>query len=117
MRLTSCALALVLAFASLGLLSCDSLKTIEVTLDISGSSLAVFTGFYETTTNGQKQISGSPPKSYMFEARKKNEFVAAQIARVGSGELTAKLVSGGVTRDSATTNSSIGTIHLEWTPK
>jgi len=117
MRLKTGALVLAIAFASLGLLSCNSLKTIEVTLDITGSSLAVFDGFYETTTNGQAQISGSPPKSYTFKARMQNDIVAVQIARVGSGELTAKLVSGGVTRDSATTSSSIGTLHLEWTPK
>ena len=117
MKLTTGVLVLTLTFAGLGLMSCDSLKTIEVTLDISGSSLAVFSGFYETTTNGQKQIQGSPPTSYTFEARKKNEIVAVQLARIGTGELTAKLVSGGVTRDSATTNGNIGTIHLEWVPK
>ena len=116
MRLTTAALVLTLAVASLSLLSCDSLKTIEVTLDISGNSLAVFTGFYETTTNGQKQISGSPPKSYTFEARKQYDIVAAQLAYAGSGELTAKLVSGGITRDSASINT-IGTLTLTWTPK
>ena len=117
MRLTTGAFVLALAFASLGLLTCNSLKTIDVTLDISGSSLAVFEGVYETTTNGQAQISGSPPKSYAFKARMQYDIVAVQIARAGVGELTAKLVSGGVTRDSATTSSSIGTLHLEWTPK
>jgi hypothetical protein len=117
MRTRTAALVLALALASLSLLTCNSLKTIDVTLDISGSSLAAFEGFYETTTNGQAQISGSPPKSYTFKARMQYDIVAVQIARAGAGELTAKLVSGGVTRDSATTSSSIGTLHLEWTPK
>jgi len=117
MRLTTGAFVLTLASASLGLLSCDALKTVEVTLDISGSSLSVFSGYYETTTNGQKQIQGVPPTSYTFEARKKYDVVAAQIVRAGTGELTAKLVCDGVTHDSATTNSNLGTIHLEWTPK
>ena len=116
MRCTTGALVLALAFASLGLMSCDSLKTIEVTLDISGSSLAVFTGFYETTTNGQKSISGSPPKSYTFEARKQYDIVATQLLYAGVGDLTAKLVSGGVTRDSETINT-VGTITLEWVVK
>ena len=116
MRLTTAVLALLLAFASLGLLSCDSLKNVEVTLDISGSSLAYFTGFYETTTNGQKQISGSPPKSYTFEARKQNDIVAAQLVYAGTGSLTAELVSGGITRDSETI-STVGAITLSWTPK
>jgi hypothetical protein len=116
MRLTTCVLALALAFAGLGLMSCDSLKTIEVTLDISGNPLAGFTGFYETTTNGQNAIAGSPPKSYTFEARKQYDIVAAQLVYAGAGDLTAKLVSGGVTRDSETI-STIGTISLSWTPK
>jgi hypothetical protein len=116
MRLMNGALVLALAFASLAALSCNSLKTIEVTLDISGSSLAYFTGFYETTTNGQKQISGSPPKSYTFEARQQNDIVAAQLVYAGTGSLTAKLVSGGVTRDSETI-STVGAITLSWTPK
>ena len=98
------------------LTSCDTLKTVEVTLDITGSSLAYFTGFYETTTNGQKQISGSPPKSYTFEARKQNDFVAAQLVYAGAGALTAKLVSGGVTRDSESIGT-VGVITLNWTPK
>ena len=116
MKLTTGVLVLALAFASLGLMSCDSLKTIEVTLDITGSSLAYFTGFYETTTNGQKSVSGSPPKSYTFEARKQNDIVAAQLAYAGTGDLTAKLVSGGVTRDSETIRTA-GVITLGWTPK
>ena len=88
-----------------------------MTLDVSGSSLALFSGFYETTTNGQKQISGTPPTSYTFEARKQYDIIAVQLVRVGTGDLTAKLVSDGVTRDSATTSGSVGTIHLEWVPK
>ena len=98
------------------LTACDTLKTVEVTLDITGSSLAYFTGFYETTTNGQKQISGSPPKSYTFEARKQNEIVAAQLVYAGAGSLTAKLVSGGVTRDSESIGT-VGVITLNWTPE
>lgn len=109
--------AIVAAAAALLFLRCTALQTQEVTLDISGSSTAVFTGFYETTTNGQQSISGSPPKSYTFNARKSYDIVAAQIARAGTGELTAKFVSGGITRDSATTSATIGTITLEWTPK
>lgn len=107
---------LAVVLAGFVLTACDTLKTIEVTLDITGSNLAVFTGFYETTTNGQKAISGSPPKSYTFEARKQNEIVAAQLAYAGAGSLTAKLVSGGVTRDSESI-STVGVITLDWTPK
>ena len=108
--------ALALVLAGFALTTCDTLKTAEVTLGVSGSSLAYFTGFYETTTNGQKQISGSPPKSYTFEARKQNDIVIAELAYAGVGELTAKLVSGGVTRDSATINT-VGTISLNWVVK
>jgi hypothetical protein len=116
MRLTTGALVLALAFASLGLMACDSLKTIDVTLDISGNPLAVFTGFYETTTNGQASISGTPPKSYTFNARKSFDIVAVQLVYAGAGDLTAKLVSGGVTRDSGTI-STVGTLTLHWEPK
>jgi len=107
---------LVVVLAGFVLTTCDSLKTIEVTLDITGSSLAYFTGFYETTTNGQEQISGSPPKSYTFEARKQNDIVAVQLVYAGTGTLTAKLVSGGVTRDSESIGT-VGAITLNWTPK
>ncbi len=107
---------LAVILAGFVLTSCDTLKTVEVTLDITGSSLAYFTGFYETTTNGQKQISGSPPKSYTFEARKQNDIVAAQLVYAGAGNLTAKLVSGGVTRDSESIGT-IGAITLSWIPK
>ena len=117
MRLKPGVLALMLAFATLVPMSCDSLKTIEVTLDISGSPNAYFTGFYETTTNGQSAISGSPHKSYTFNARKSYDIVAAQIIRAGTGDLTAKLISDGIVRDSATTSSIVGTITLSWTPK
>jgi hypothetical protein len=89
---------------------------VDVTLDISGSSLAVFTGFFETTTNGQTQISGSPPKSYTFQARKQYDIIAVQLAYAGVGDLTAKLVSDGVTRDSATIDT-VGTLTLNWIPK
>ncbi len=106
----------VVILAAFCLTTCDSLKTVDVTLDIAGSSLAVFTGFYETTTNGQAQISGSPPKSYTFQARKQYDIVAVQLAYAGVGELKAKLVSGGVTRDSGTINT-VGTLALNWTPK
>ena len=107
---------LAVVLAGFVLTACDTLKTVDVTLDISGNSLAVFTGFYETTTNGQKQISGSPPKSYTFQARKQYDIVAVQLAYAGSGELIAKLVSDGVTRDSGSINT-VGTLALHWTPK
>jgi hypothetical protein len=116
MRRLSALIVLAVALAGFSLMTCDSLKTIEVTLEISGGSLAVFTGFYETTTNGQAQISGSPPKSYTFNARKSYDIVAAQLVYAGVGDLTAKLVSGGITRDSATINT-VGTLTLNWTPK
>jgi hypothetical protein len=107
---------LTAVLAAFVLTTCDTLKTIDVTLDVTGSSLAVFTGFYETTTNGQTQISGSPPKSYTFQARKQYDIIAAQLAYVGTGALTAKLVSGGVTRDSESI-SAAGVITLDWTPQ
>jgi hypothetical protein len=107
---------LAVVLAGFVLTACDTLKTIEVTLDITGSSVAYFTGFYETTTNGQKSISGSPPKSYTFDARKQNDIVAAQLVYAGTGTLTAKLVSGGVTRDSESIGT-VGIITLNWTPK
>jgi hypothetical protein len=107
---------LAVVLAGFVLTACDSLKTVEVTLDIRGSSLAGFTGSYETTTNGITPIFGSPPKSYTFEARKKYDIVEVQLAYAGSGELIAKLVSGGVTRDSGSINT-VGTLALHWTPK
>jgi hypothetical protein len=116
MRRTSALVMLAAVLVGLSLTTCDALKTIEVTLDISGNPLAGFTGFYETTTNGQKQISGSPPKSYTFEARKQNDIVAAQLVYAGAGNLTAKLVSGGVTRDSESIGT-VGVITLNWTPE
>jgi hypothetical protein len=108
----------VIAVVLTGLLltACDTLKTTDVTLDISGSTLAYFTGFYETTTNGQSQISGSPPKSYTFQARKQYDIVAVQLVYAGVGDLVAKLVSDGVTRDSSSI-STVGTLSLNWTPK
>jgi hypothetical protein len=108
---------LAVALASFYLMACDALKTTNVTLEISGDPLSLFSGYYETTTEGQKQVSGAPPASYTFQARKKYDIVAVQLARAGVGEFTAKLVSDGVTRDSATTGSGIGTIHLEWIPR
>lgn len=93
---------------------CTALQNQEVTLEITGSSAALFSGYYETTGEGRKEISGTVPSSYTFNARKQYDVVAVQIARVGLGELTARLVAGGVTRDSATTTDLIGTITLEW---
>jgi hypothetical protein len=116
MRKLPALVTLALALAGFSLMTCNALNTAEVTLEITGSSLAYFTGFYETTTNGQKQISGSPPKSYTFEARKQYDIVAAQLALASVGSLTAKLVSGGITRDSATINT-VGTITLQWVVK
>jgi hypothetical protein len=107
---------LAVILAGFVLTTCDTLKTVDVTLDITGSSLAYFTGFYETTTNGQQLIEGSPPKSYVFQARKQYDIVAAQLAYAGAGSMTAKLVSGGVTRDSESI-STVGVITLDWTPK
>ena len=107
---------LAAVLAGFVLTTCDTLKTIEVTLDITGSSLAYFTGFYGTTTNGKALISGSPPKSYTFEARKQNDVIAVELVYAGAGDLTAKLVSGGVTRAEGTI-STVGTLALHWTPK
>ncbi len=112
----SALITLVAALAGFSLMACDALKTAEVTLEITGSPLAVFTGYYETTTNGQTQVSGSPPKSYVFQARKQYDIVAAQLVYAGVGEMTAKLVSGGVTRDSEAI-STVGTIMLQWVVK
>jgi len=106
---------LIIACIGLLFLCCTALQTQDVTLEITGSSTALFTGYYETTSDGQKQISGTVPTSYTFQARKKYDVVAAQIARAGLGQLTAKLVSGGVARDSATTTDLVGTVHLTWT--
>ncbi len=118
MRRVSSLFALAGVLAGLVLMTCTSLQTIQVTLDIRGTNpLGVFTGSYETTTNGVTTISGSPPKSYTFSVRKSYDVVAVQLGYVGAGDLTAKLVSDGVTRDSATTTSLIGTLSLSWTPK
>ncbi|HTW90673.1 MAG TPA: hypothetical protein VMH22_03095 [bacterium] len=108
-------LLFAVALAGLSLMTCNALKTIQVTLDIKGQSTAYFTGFYETTTDGQSAIAGSPPKSYTFSARQQLDVVAAQIVYAGTGDLIAKLVSGGVTRDSGTINT-VGTLALHWTP-
>jgi hypothetical protein len=111
-------LTIVALAATLGLclFSCDALKKVDVTLDISGNTLQAFAGYYETTSVGEVQISGTVPKSYTFTARKAYDVVAAQIGRVGTGQLVAKLVSDGVTRDSAATSDVVGTISLHWTP-
>jgi len=106
-----------LALTGLSLMGCDAVKTMDVTLDITGSSLSAFTGYYETTGAGRVEISGTVPKSYTFTARKSLDVVAAQIARVGVGELSARIVADGTTRDSAATSSIIGTITLEWVVK
>jgi hypothetical protein len=107
-------LGLVLGFC---LFSCDALVFVDVTLEITGNTLSAFDGYYETTGAGRVAIVGIVPRSYTFQARKSLDIVAAQIARVGVGELAARLVAEGVTRDSAATSSTIGTITLEWTPK
>jgi hypothetical protein len=117
MRLTTGILVASLASVSFSLLSCDALKIVDVTLDVAGNSLCLFTGYYETTTKGQTQITGYPPKSYTFEARKKYDVVAAQILRVGAGELTAKIVVDGTTRCSAATSGVIDTLKLTWVAK
>jgi hypothetical protein len=116
MRRLPALITLAVALAGFSLMACDTLKEIDVTLDITGNSLAVFSGFYETTTNGQAPVSGSPPKSYVFQARKQYDIIAVQLAYAGVGELTARLVSGGITRDSATINT-VGTLSLNWTPR
>jgi len=116
MRRLSALTMLAVVLAGFSLMACDSLKTIDVTLDITGSSLAYFTGFYGTTTNGKASISGSPPQSYTFQARKSYDIIAVELAYAGAGDLTAKLVSGGVTRAEGTI-STIGTLTLHWEPK
>ena len=118
MRRVSSLVVLAAMLGGVALMACNALQTTEVTLDISGTNpLGVFTGSYETTSNGVTTISGSPPKSYTFNVRKSYDVVAVQLGYVGAGELTAKLISDGVTRDSATTTSLIGTLTLSWTPK
>jgi len=110
-------LSALAALLGICLVSCDALKAVDVTLDISGSSLSAFTGYYETTGTDTVSISGIVPKSYTFQARKSLDIVAAQIVRVGTGQLVAKIVADGVTRDSAETSDIIGTITLEWVAK
>jgi hypothetical protein len=117
MRRLSALAMLVVVLAGFGLLSCDTLKTADVTLDIAGDPYSAFTGYYETTGAGRVAISGIVPKSYTFQARKSLDVVAAQIVRVGLGELTARIVADGTTRDSAATSGVIGTVTLEWLVK
>jgi hypothetical protein len=105
------------ALLGICVMSCDALKTVDVTLDISGSSLSAFTGYYETTGADTVAISGTVPKSYTFQARKSLDIVAAQIVRVGTGQLVAKIVSDGVVRASDSTTDVIGVITLEWVVK
>lgn len=116
MRSFSALIVLAVALAGLSLLTCDALKLIDVTLDITGSPLAVFTGYYKTTTTGQSQIQGSPPKSYTFSARKGVDTVQVQLVCVGTGELKAKLTADGVARDSGTI-STVGALTLTWIPQ
>ena len=99
------------------LVSCDALKTVDVTLDISGDSLSAFTGYHETTGADTVAISGTVPKSYTFQARKSLDIVAAQVVRVGAGQLVAKIVSDGVIRAADSTSDVIGVITLEWVVK
>lgn len=108
---------LAVALAGFSLMACDALKMVDVTLDISGSGLSAFYGYYETTGSGQDTISGVVPKSYTFTARKSLDVVAAQIVRVGAGQLSARIIADGKTRDSAATSDLVGTITLEWVAK
>lgn len=115
MRKVSSLIVLAAILAALSMMTCNALQKIEVTLDIKGPPTAEFAGSYETTTNGITTISGSPPKSYTFEARQSYDVVDVQLTYAGVGDLTATLVSGGVTRDSGTINT-VGTLTLHWTP-
>ncbi len=119
MRRLSALITLAVALAGFSLMACDALKTVDVTLDITGNSLSVFDGYYETTGSDSIRvpISGTAPKSYIFQARKSLDIVAAQIVRVGTGELSAKIVADGVTRDSEATSDLVGTITLYWIAK
>jgi hypothetical protein len=109
--------ALAVALTGFGLLACDALKIVDVTLDITGDNLSVFTGYYETTGSDTVKISGTVPKSYTFQARKSLDVVAAQIVRVGVGQISARIVADGVTRDSAATSDVVGVITLDWVAK
>lgn len=99
------------------LVSCDTLKIVDVTLDITGNQVSAFTGYYWTTGTDTVAISGTVPKSYTFQARKSLDIVAAEIVRVGAGQLTAKIVSEGITRASDSTSDIVGTVTLEWVVK
>jgi hypothetical protein len=109
-------LLLPLAFVCLVLMSCDTLKIVDVKLEITGDNLAAFSGYYETTSKGRVSIQGVVPKTETFQARKKYDVVAAQIVSASTGQMTARLIADGVTRDSATV-TGLNTILLEWTPK
>jgi len=119
MRRLTALKALAVALAGLGLMTCDALKIVDVTLDITGNDLSVFDGYYETTGSDSIRvpISGTVPKSYTFQARKSLDVVAAQIVRFGAGQLSAKIVADGVTRDSEATSDLVGTITLYWVAK
>jgi len=108
---------LFVVLVGFSLMSCDALKIVDVTLDITGGSLSAFTGYYETTGAGRVEISGIVPKSYTFTARKSLDVVAAQVVRAGLGELSARIVADGTTRDSAATSNAIDIITLEWVAK
>ncbi len=117
MRRFSSFVGIAVALAGFSLMACDALKIVDVTLDITGDSLSVFTGYYETTGTDTTAISGTVPKSYTFQARKSLDVVAAQIVRVGVGQISARIVADGVTRDSAATNDVVGVITLKWVAK
>jgi hypothetical protein len=108
---------LAVALGSFSLMACDALKIVDVTLDITGDNLSYFTGYYETTGSDTTSISGTVPASYTFQARKSLDVVAVQIVRVGVGQISARLVADGVTRDSAATSDVVGVITLEWIAK
>ena len=59
------------ALAGVGMTACNALQTTQVTLDIRGSSLAVFTGSYETTTNGIIRRISRPPMVLLVTVRMK----------------------------------------------
>lgn len=117
MHRLSASILLAVVLGSLSLMACDALKIVDVTLDITGDSLSYFTGYYETTGSDTTAISGTVPKSYTFQARKSLDAVAVQLVRVGVGQISARLVADGVTRDSAATGGVVGVITLEWIAK
>ncbi|MBN2465347.1 hypothetical protein JXD38_06960 [candidate division WOR-3 bacterium] len=117
MRKLSALVVLIVALACFSLMACDALRIVDVTLDITGDNLSYFTGYYETTGSDTTAISGTVPKSYTFQARKSLDVVAVQIVRVGVGQISARLIADGITRDSAATSDVVGVITLEWIAK